>query len=113
MATIVGFVLRSSNKERTAYFYEVLGLKTEHHQHGGPMHYEVSQISPDFVLEIYKRSDEYLRDAIMVQVESIELALEAVAKFGIFPNTNIIQAQDIRFIYVSDPDGRDVMLVEL
>ncbi len=55
-ARIAGIVLRANDKHRTAQFYLKLGLVPREHQHGGPMHYEVSPLSPQCAVEIYQKS---------------------------------------------------------
>jgi|AntRauTorckE6833_2_1112554.scaffolds.fasta_scaffold06782_6 hypothetical protein len=109
---IIGTVFRSQDKHKTAAFYEVLGLFLNEHQHGGPLHYEASPLAEDFVCEIYQASEKFSADAVMVEVSSVEESIEAVAALGVEPKTQLKQAGDTKFIYVTDPDGRDVMLLQ-
>lgn len=109
---IIGFVLRAGDRNVTAQFYEKLGLKAKEHQHGGPMHHEVGPLAEGFVVEIYKKSLAFATDAIMIGVDSLEEAIRAVAEFGIAPKGEIKEIESTRFVYVTDPDGRDVMLIQ-
>lgn len=63
-------------------------------------------------MEVYARSSAFPRDAIMLNVDSIEAALTVAAEFGIQATTDLKDAGDTRFLYITDPDGRPVMLVE-
>jgi hypothetical protein len=110
-SSIAGFILRSHNRRETADFYAALGLRPHEHSHGGPPHFEVGPNAPDIVLEIYSRSDAYHLDAVMIEVDSIEQALKAIEKFDpdpLYP----IKGEGFRFLYVSDPDERCVMLIQ-
>jgi hypothetical protein len=109
---IAGVVLRSTDRHVTARFYGSLGLAANEHEHGGPKHYEIGPSSEGFVVEAYLKSPEFPRDALMVEVDSIDAALAAVREFGSQPRTAVKVAGDMKFVYVSDPDGRDVMLIE-
>ena len=109
---IVGFVQRAHDKHETALFYEALGLTTWHHGHGGPQHYQVSPMFGDAVLEIYQATQTFGKDAVMLEVSSISNALHAVETFGILPRTDLKETSEMKFIYIIDPDGRDVMLIE-
>ena len=111
-ASIAGFILRAADKAVTADFYSQLGLGVREHEHGGPLHFEVTGVSPDFVVEMYKKTDRFNVDALMVEVGSIDTALDVAKKFGIFGKTEMKEAADMKFIYITDPDGRDVMLIE-
>ncbi len=110
---ISGIILRSKDKIRTADFYSRLGLVTHDHQHGGPLHYEVKEVSKDFVVEIYQRSEKFPRDAVMVEVENIQSTLDAVREFYTIESDDVKETGLTRFTYIKDPDGRDVMLVEV
>ena len=48
----------------------------------------------------------------MIEVDSIAAALGAVAAFGTKPAAPPKDAGDFKFVYVADPDGRPVMLIE-
>lgn len=113
MATkIAGFILRSHSRRETADFYAALGLNPHEHSHGGPVHFELGPNSPDIVLEIYQRSDAFYQDAVMIAVDSIENAIKAIEKFDPDPIYPIKGDEGFRFIYVSDPDERPVMLIQ-
>ncbi len=109
---IAGIILRATEKDLTARFYAELGLKTHEHEHGGPKHYEVTPLSPEYAVEIYKKSPTFSSDAIMLEVDSLATALYVAAKFGIEPKGGIRDTDTTRFIYITDPDGRSVMLIE-
>ncbi len=109
---ISGLILRCQDKGATALFYLRLGLTTHEHEHGGPRHFEVGPISPDFVAEIYKASERFPRDAIMVQVGSLAAALEVLKEMKVAPVSEVTVLPGYRFIYARDPDGRDVMIME-
>jgi hypothetical protein len=112
MASVLGFVLRSKNRHKTARFYEVLGLHAHEHSHDGPVHYGISPTSKEFIVEIYAQSANFDHDTVMVIVDSVEQSLIAVAALEILPRTKLMQTDTLRYIYVTDPDGRDVMIVE-
>ena len=109
---IAGIVLRAADRHATARFYAALGLATREHEHGGPKHYEVGPQSAEAVVEVYQRSAAFTTDAIMVEVASIDAALQAVLEVGARPRSAPKDAGEFRFVYVTDPDGRDVMLIE-
>jgi hypothetical protein len=48
----------------------------------------------------------------MVEVDSLDAALAAVLEPGAAPKVGPKDAGAFRFAYVTDPDGRDVMLIE-
>ncbi len=109
MTQIAGIILRTPQKQITADFYSTLGLNLHEHSHGGPVHFECLDISSDFVAEMYQASPTFTRDALMIKVESIQNTLQ---KLNIAPKTEIKTVGDIKFTYIADPDGRDIMLIE-
>jgi catechol 2,3-dioxygenase-like lactoylglutathione lyase family enzyme len=111
-STVIGVIFRVVDKQKTALFYQKLGVELKEHEHGGPKHFEMCGLSDMFVLEIYQNSPTFLRDAIMVRVASIEKAIEAVAEFSAIAKTKPKTIGSNTFVYINDPDGRDVMLVE-
>jgi hypothetical protein len=111
-ARIAGVVFRAADRHVTARFYARLGLAAREHEHGGPKHYEIGPPSEGFVVEAYLKSSAFPVDPVMVEVESIDAALAAVSALGARPRTAVKTAGDMKFVYVSDPDGRDVMLIE-
>ncbi len=106
-----GIVLRASSRQDTATFYEALGFTLNEHQHGGPLHFEVHPMSSDIVVEIYTASPTFRRDALMVEVSSIEETLRNIESYGDW-RKDVVQRGDMKFVYVADPDGRPVMLLE-
>jgi hypothetical protein len=109
---IAGVVLRAADRHVTARFYAQLGLAAREHEHGGPKHYEIGPPSETFVVEAYSKSSAFPSDAVMVEVDSIDAALRAVEQFEIRPMAAAKNAGEFRFVYVADPDGRPVMLIE-
>ena len=113
MATrFAGTILRAADKHATARFYERLGLLAHEHEHGGPRHYEIGPVAPSAVVEVYARSAAFTGDAIMIEVDSLDAVLAAVLEPGAAPKVGPKDAGAFRFAYVTDPDGRDVMLIE-
>lgn len=108
-ARFAGLILRSGTYHDVAEFYRSLGLEMEEHQHGGPKHYGSGQVADAFVVEVYRRSENFPADAVMVAVDSLEAALEAVGFSG---RAEIRSGGEMRFAYVHDPDGRPVMLMQ-
>ena len=106
-----GIVLRASSRQDTATFYEALGLTLTEHQHGGPYHFEVSPVSPDIVVEIYTASPTFRRDALIVEVSSIEETLRNIESYGDW-HGDVVHRGELTFVYVTDPDGRPLMLLE-
>lgn len=62
---IAGIILRADSREETARFYSKLGLSLQEHAHGGPVHYESTDISEKYVFEIYQKPESYSADALM------------------------------------------------
>lgn len=112
MTKIAGMVFRARDRVRTARFYSDLGLQENEHQHGGPVHHELGPMSENAVVEIYQSSATFTTDALMIEVPSIERALEIIATYDIVPEIEPRQASDIWFCYVQDPDDRLLMLIE-
>ncbi len=117
MATkIAGFVLRCKDKKITADFYAKLGLTANEHQHGGPVHFQLGPLADketEMVVEVYNLSNQYTKDAIMLYVDSIPRALAIAKDFGIEPKSpDVLENKGFLFIYINDPDGRDVMLIQ-
>ncbi len=111
-ARIVGLVLRAQDKSVCANFYDRLGLELHEHQHGGPMHFEMRPHAPEVVFELYQASSRYQQDALIIEVDSLADALRVCAEFGIMPASALKESPDAAFVYIADPDGRCVMLVE-
>lgn len=110
--SVSGIVLRAKDKYVTALFYSEIGLVIKPHQHGGPEHYEMGPVSKGFVVEIYQASDKFSKDALMLEVESLQTSLKIARQFGLYPITTEKQTSDMKFVYIRDPDGRDLMLIE-
>ncbi|HMO78026.1 MAG TPA: VOC family protein [Candidatus Paceibacterota bacterium] len=110
MSTLLGLVRRVSNRDKTVSFYKLLGLDLFRHQHGvGPLHFGVGPVHPDFVIEIYQESHRYPRDALMVRVNDLAATILLLKRQGI--NVHITVREGY-MVYVKDPDGMDVMLVQ-
>jgi hypothetical protein len=114
MAQILGIVFRCKDRTKTGAFYKVIGCELEEHQHGeGPLHFGVKPWADEGgVLELYASSGNFSRDALMVRVFSLEPTLDQLRDLGIVPRTERRDVPGMSFIYVTDPDGRDVMLIE-
>ena len=106
-AQVAGFILRAQSREETSAFYRTLGLEAHEHVHGGPVHFELGPTDPSCVAEIYKWSPNFPSDALMVKVSSID---EALASIGV--SVEVRGVSDMRLAYVTDPDGRSVMVYE-
>jgi hypothetical protein len=107
-----GLILRSENHVRLEKFYAALGLSFEVHQHGGPVHAACQDIDDAFVLEIYAASRAYPRDALIIRVDSLLASIAIAESLG---GALLVAARGqgaMHFAYVSDPDGRPVMLFE-
>ena len=111
-ARFAGIVLRAADKHATAKFYERLGLKSHEHEHGGPRHYEIGPLAPGAVMEVYAKSATFSGDAVMVEIDSLDAALAAVLAPGEAPKVGPKDTGTFKFAYVTDPDGRPVMLIE-
>lgn len=109
MSTILGIIRRAKNRKQVTEFYKLLGLNLNEHQHGGPVHAEVRPIDPKFVLEVYQQSPRYTTDVVMVGVEDLRVTLLTLQQNGV----DVPQMTEKNFVYVKDPDGSDVMLVQL
>lgn len=101
-------MLRAVDRENTADFYRVLGLNAHEHSHEGPLHFELGPTDPQCVAEIYKRSEKFPKDALMVKVPSLQ---EVLYRLGLSPE--IKNVGDMSLAYISDPDDRTVMLYEV
>ncbi len=108
---VAGFILRAKESGETERFYRELGLKTKEHAHGGPLHIEMGPLSDKAVLEIYPHSVRYPIDALMLYIDSLSDALAVAARFnaGVWI---LKETEQTRAAYVTDPDGRAVLLLE-
>jgi lactoylglutathione lyase len=105
-------VLRTSNPEKLADFYTLLGLNFDYHQHGNsPFHY--SAMIGEMVLEIYPftksqtEADKNVR--LGFSVDNFEETMAVLARHDIPFSTPILT--DFGFVaVVSDSDGRKVEL---
>lgn len=104
--------MRATSHSRTARFYNELGLEAKEHTDHGPTHFELLPLSESMVVEIYQASANFPGDAVMIEVESLEDALEVARRSEISPRSEIKELKDSRFVYIKDPDGRDVMLIQ-
>jgi len=109
MARIIGLVKRVTNRSKSSAFYSLLGLKTKAHQHGGPIHDEVTPVSTEFVIETYPRSDRFNSDALMIVVDDLKQLLIQLKQNGVIPHFTLSDGQSV---YVKDPEGNDVMLIQ-
>lgn len=109
---IAGYILRANQRHVTARFYEELGLVTNEHQHGGPKHYEIKPQADNCVTEVYQRSESFPHDTLMLNVDSISNSLAVAIRYGLTSQTELRETADMKFIYIKDPDGRSLMLIE-
>jgi catechol 2,3-dioxygenase-like lactoylglutathione lyase family enzyme len=113
MIAIGGVILRCKDRARTAAFYSRLGLRAEGRQRGGSIHYEVLPISESFVVELHLASASFDKDAIMIEVQSLADVLKILEEeCAVLPRSVSTSSTGTSLAYVSDPDGRDVMLYE-
>jgi lactoylglutathione lyase len=102
-------VLRSPDMERTARFYELLGIHFERERHGSGPEHLAGQVGST-VLEIYPQADG--SDSVGVRlgfgVPSVDAVVAAVSEAG----ENVVSTpQSSPWGYravVADPDGRRV-----
>jgi hypothetical protein len=87
------------------------GLATREHEHGGRATTKSAAQAAGAVTENLPAIHCVTTDAIMIEVDSIDAALPppTVGFRRIAPPKD---AGDFRFVYVADPDGRPVMLIE-
>jgi len=109
MPTIIGVVRRVRDREESCKFYEILGLNINTHSHGGPVHSEIGPSSREFVVEAYKQSERFTGDALMVEIENLKSTLLKLLRAGITP---WVVLEEDKIVYVKDPDGADVMLIQ-
>jgi hypothetical protein len=112
VTTVAGFILRAVDRDKTARFYAELGLRATEHRHGGPLHHVVGPMSEECVMEVYLRSTTFSQDAVMLYVDSLDVALQIAAGFCVQPATDVKEVGNEKFVYIADPDGRPVMLIE-
>lgn len=110
--SFAGIILRAKDRHRTARYYEKLGLETHEHEHGGPRHYGVTPLDDGFVVEIYSASSTFPNDALMLIVPSIAEASVTSEANGGTPVKEVKSTPSFKFAYVTDPDNRNVMLIE-
>lgn len=108
-------VLKSARMEELVSFYQMLGMRFEHHQHQrGPLHY-AAEIG-DMVFEIYPLPEnELVNTSIRLgfSIMDLDITIDQLGKAGI----KIMRApQHTTWGYigiVEDPDGRKVELKQL
>ncbi len=106
----LGVVLRSSDTEKSALFYKALGLDEQRkHAHGGPVHTELC-VTDDVVLELYNASRNYSHDALMFEVTDLDDSLRIAKEHG--GRIKRGRPSKNRLRYVTDPDGRNLLLIE-
>lgn len=112
MVPQLGFVLRSPNTELLKTFYEVLGVSFEIHKHeSGPVHAS-SIIVGGSVFEIYEsKPPRHTQDALLIELSSVKQTLETLKTHGFLIDPQTVK-QNPDMVYIKDPDGRLVLLVE-
>ena len=106
-------VLRTSDPERLAEFYNLLGLTFEYHKHGNsPYHY--SGLLGEATLEIYPLSknqievDKNLR--LGFGIDNFEAVIERLKESHIKFSSEPTQTEFGFMALIVDPDGRKVEL---
>ena len=106
-------VIRSPDIERAVTFYQTLGMRFQLHSHGnGPEHYASEACG--FVFEIYPQLDEAsatTNTRIGFNVDSVDAALEWLAKLDVDVVSPAKDSQWGRRAVVRDLDGHTVELV--
>jgi len=107
-------VLRCKNITDSVHFYEKIGLKFDHHQHGnGPLHYSCTLGAT--VLELYpllkqqKEADYSTR--LGFEVENLNVLIEELRATGVAIIQEPKESEFGCFAVVKDLDGRKVELV--
>ena len=109
-------VISSSETERLADFYRLLGCEFEKHRHGnGPEHYVFD--SGAFVFEIYPLEMSQATPAnvrIGFSVDSIDSVIESVKRsdFGLALVSPPRDSEWGRRAVIDDPDGNRIELIE-
>jgi len=107
-------VIRSGDLERSAQFYETLGLSFIKHSHGSGPEHLACEMGP-VVFEIYPRkdaADSTVRTRVGFRVRSVDAAIEKLQKTGV---TIVSPPKDSpwgRRAVVDDFDGHRVELTE-
>jgi predicted enzyme related to lactoylglutathione lyase len=108
-------VLKSARMEELVLFYQMLGMRFEHHQHQrGPFHY-AAEIG-DMVFELYPLPENELVNISMrlgFAISNLDSTIEQLRNAGI---KVVHEAKQTEWGYigiVEDPDGRKVELKQL
>jgi predicted enzyme related to lactoylglutathione lyase len=113
MATMIaGYILRAKKRNTTVRFYEALGIDMAEQEHGGPKHFEMTSVSAAPVFELYQRTKKFPQDTLMLAVDSIDEAIAVAREFGIVPLQEARLASGLKIAYISDPDGRPILLLQ-
>lgn len=107
-----GIAMRSRDRDVAADFYRDLGFSPKLHEHGGPLHFEMLEFTPFPIVEIYKMSENFPEDAIIIYTSSLDETLNNVKKYAVEHITDIRKLSDASFIYIKDPDGRTLLIME-
>jgi lactoylglutathione lyase len=105
-------VIRTSDPQKLAEFYKLLGFTFDYHQHGNsPFHYSAK--TGNFVLEIYPltksqtEADKNLR--LGFAIDNFEEKIEVLKSNNV--NFSELMVTDFGFLtIVTDPDGRKIEL---
>ena len=76
------------------------------------MHYEIGPLAASCVVEVYKSTDSFPYDALMINVDSISDVLVTAARYGSKPTSDVREVSGTKFVYIHDPDDRMVLLIE-
>jgi lactoylglutathione lyase len=106
-------VLRSSDIDKAAKFYQTLGLSFTKHAHGtGPEHY--ASETNGFVFEIYPqtaKSQPTTGARVGFKVRSVDETVQALSQLGAVITTPAADSEWGRRAVVKDLDGHTVELV--
>lgn len=111
MANVVlGFIRRVRNPEATVAFYKLLGLHVVRSQQDGEiLYFEIGFIHREPIFEVHEARPEYSTDALMVSVKDLSATRLLLEKHGFKVHGTSLEGIGI---YVKDPEGMDVLLVE-
>jgi len=76
-------------------FYRLIVLKTKTHQHGGPVHAEVTSVGAEFVVETCQLNNRFNSDALMIEVDDLSQTLLKLQEIGITPHFTLSDGQSV------------------
>ena len=111
MASILGVTFFSSDLERLLEFYRILGLSFDKKDHMLSITFSTS-INSCGLLEIAQRVRGHVDDAMCIEVPNIEKAIKDLGDAKFFKLPEVLYVKGSGGIYIHDPDGRQIFLVE-